>query len=977
MACEEAYSEMVKMRILIITILSFFLTVKGNSQYYSTGQDPASLRWRQIKTDRYKLIFSEQFEKKAQYLANIMDIICRNETTTLSSKVPRIPVIMHTQSSTSNGLTVWAPKRIELYTCPPQQTYAEEWLEQLAIHEYRHAVQVSKINRGFSKALYYIFGEQITGGILGLYVPSWFLEGDATVTETAMTKTGRGRSALFESTLRAQIVEKGPYSYDKATLGSYKTFTPDAYSLGYYLVGQSRARYGADLWNSALDRVAKYPFMVVPFNSGIRKVTGMWKTKLYEQSLRELDSAWQKQLRATNHPAMRSITKCDPKNHVVYNHPIFLNDSIILADKSSMDDVARFVLIDRKTGREQILLTPGYHIGGTTSIGGDWLVWSELEKDVRWSNRDYAEIRMYNFKTRKQHELTSETRYFAPIISPDGSQVAAVYVSEENQCSIDILQVPSGRLVKRYTIPGYGQAITPNWSPDATRIIFTLLTEMGETVAILDTATGKIKRLLPASYNEFTGPGFFFRQYIIYGVDHSGSENIYAMDTLTNAIFKITSGRFATFDPDFTSDKKYMICSDYTSDGLMVVEMPIDTTAWIPLRLVNNHAYRLYETIAKQETANIQDSVIDRNIFKMNSSDNYDLKKDSINGIIYPVRKYSKILNLFNPHSWAPASFDINNLNFNPGVMLLSQNALSTMVAGAGWRYDVIEQTGKFYTNLSYQGWYPEITFQFDIGNRAAYARYHGSSETYRFTWQETNFKAFISIPWNFSHGRYYRYFQPAIGTSLIGIQHNATTPEKFSTGWIQTMDYRITASQSLRSNDKDVYPRFGQSIDVTYRNTPFGGNNMGSIFGASANLYLPGIIRHHGIWIYGGYQQRQDKDQLSYSFANIITYPRGYTGAYDDGLLSLSLNYKLPLWYPDFSFGSVIYLKRLKLNLYYDWANGKNTGYINEYQSLGGELTADFHFLRFVAPVEMGVRSIYFPITGGWGFEFLYSISY
>ena len=168
-----------------------------------------------------------------------------------------------------------------------------------------------------------------------------------------------------------------------------------------------------------------------------------------------------------------------------------------------------------------------------------------------------------------------------------------------------------------------------------------------------------------------------------------------------------------------------------------------------------------------------------------------------------------------------------------------------------------------------------------------------------------------------------------------------------------------------------------GQFIDVSYRNTQFGGNDMGSIFGAEANLYFPGLVRHHGIWIYGGYQMHHDKDLFSYSFSNLIAYPRWYTSTYDDDLLSLSVNYKLPLWYPDVSFGSVIYLKRLKINLYYDWANGKNPGYINEYQSMGGELTADFHLLRFVAPLEMGVRSIYYPSTGGWGFEFLYSISY
>jgi hypothetical protein len=555
--------------------------------------------------------------------------------------------------------------------------------------------------------------------------------------------------------------------------------------------------------------------------------------------------------------------------------------------------------------------------------------------------------------------------------------VAAVYITEENKCSIDILDVPGGRLIRRYPVPGYDQAITPNWSPDATRIIFTLLTKDGETLATLDTATGNIRHLLRPSFNEFTGPAFFFSHYIIFSVDHSGAENIYAMDTVTRAIFKVTSGRFATYDPDFTSDKRTMICSDYTADGLMVGEISFDTASWLPLAKVEDYSCKLYNVLASQESANIQDSVRKRNIYKMNSSDHYDFEKDSISGTLYPTKKYSKALNLFNPHSWAPVSFNVNNLTFRPGVMLLSQNTLSTMIASAGWEYNYNEQTGKFYTNISYQGWYPSLSIMFNIGNRAGYAHYHGSSEAYRFTWQETNLRLLASIPWNFSHGRYDRNLQPSVGTTLIGLRHDASTPSKFTSGLIQTMDYNLTASQYQRSNAKDVYPRFGQSVDINYHNSPFGSNNMGSIFASELNLYFPGIIRHHGIRIYGGWQQRHEEDVLSYSYSNIIRYPRGYTGRYDDNLLSVNLNYKLPLWYPDFSLGSVIYLKRLKLNLFYDWANGMNTGYVNTYQSLGGELTADFHLLRFIVPIEMGLRSLYYPSTGGWGFQLVYSISY
>ena len=185
------------------------------------------------------------------------------------------------------GLTTWAPKRIELYPCPPQDIYGEEWLEQLAIHEYRHAVQTAKMNKGFTRVLSWIFGEQATGGILGLYIPRWFLEGDAVCTETALSYSGRGRLADFESNLRAQLLEKGSYSYDKAVLGSYKTFIPDYYSLAISWWRKQREKYGTGLWNSTLDRVAKYPFIVVPFSSGMKRFTGLSKVKLYRQTLAE------------------------------------------------------------------------------------------------------------------------------------------------------------------------------------------------------------------------------------------------------------------------------------------------------------------------------------------------------------------------------------------------------------------------------------------------------------------------------------------------------------------------------------------------------------------------------------------------------------------------------------------------------------------------------------------------------------------
>jgi hypothetical protein len=358
----------------------------------------------------------------------------------------------------------------------------------------------------------------------------------------------------------------------------------------------------------------------------------------------------------------------------------------------------------------------------------------------------------------------------------------------------------------------------------------------------------------------------------------------------------------------------------------------------------------------------------------MNQRDEVDLKKDSIAGVIYPTQSYSKAGNLLNPHSWAPIAIDAGNIEVKPGVMVLSQNTLSSMFVNAGFEYDLNEQTGKFYTGISYEGLFPVFDLTFDIGTRAALASYHSWSAV-RFTWQETNLKFIASIPFNFSHGRYIRRLEPSLGTTLIGIKHLSSTPEQFTSGLIQTLDYRLYAYQYQRSNQKDVYPRFGQFLNLNYRHSPFTENNMGSIFAGTASLYFPGIIRHQGVLLYLGYQEKHEVDDLSYAYSNNIKTPRGWTSISDPQMVSMQLNYKFPVIYPDFSAGSIVYLKRVKANLFYDMTIGWENNSRYDYKSTGIELTADFHVLRFLAPIEMGVRAVYFPSYGDLDWEFLYSI--
>ena len=958
-----------------VILFVIFLTISSHAQYYSTGQDPASLQWRQIRTKNFQLIYPGDFEHKGQYLANILEIVQRNEVKTLTAKVPRIPIIIHSRSTTSNGVTVWAPKRIEFYSCPPQTIYPEEWLEQLAIHECRHSVQVSKMNKGFTKVLSYILGEQAPGGVLGLYIPSWFLEGDAVSTETALSNSGRGRTCAFENILRAQLLEKGIFSYDKAVLGSYRTFIPDQYELGYPLVAEARKTYGPLVWNTALDRTARLPFMVVPFSSGIHKVTGLYKVRFYKKMLSDLTDQWRNQERSLSYTPFSTITKPESKNHPVYIHPLFLNDSVIIAQKESLNDPDMDVQIDRMTGKEKKIMTIGSTQDESISISGNYIVWSEVQQDIRWQNRDYSVIRIHDLKNGTTRNLTHNSRYFAPFLSPDTRQIATIKIDLQNRCSIDILELPSGKTVKSFPLEKNALALTPAWSAEGHMLIFTILNEKGKSIASLNILTGKIKYYLPFSFTEISGPRFYHHNFILYNADYSGIENIYAVDTSGGEIYQVTSSRFYAKDVDFRTGSTNLIYSDYDSDGLRIVEAKFDSTRLIPLERITDNSIKLYSTLVQQEKVNIQDSVRSRRIYKMFESDSCDLAKDTVKGKIFTSKKYNKFLHLFNPHSWAPAVIDATNLTLNPGISVLSQNVLSSMFATAGWEYNTNESTGKVFANLSYQALYPVFDLGFNIGNRAAYY-FITKNETARFTWQEMNLDLHASIPWNFSRGKYFRYLTPSFGTTIIDIIHNSSTPSQMTKGLITTIDYQLSASQYLQSSAKDMFPRLGQTLDLNFRNTPFQGNQMGDIFAAQVNLYFPGIFKHQGIWAYGAYQSYHHKDDTFYTYASIINFPRGYNGMMDEQVMSVALNYKLPLFYPDLSLGSLVYFKRFKLNLFFDWAQGWTGKQVNIYQSTGAELTTDLHILRFLYPFDLGVRAVFFPGNSSWGWELLYAIN-
>jgi len=939
--------------LLIVLLIS--VPFQAQSQYYMKAQDPASLKWHQINSQNFQIIYPDGYDSIAQYVLNTMEY---GRLLTLKTKdiVPKkISVILHNQTVNSNAEVVWAPSRMEFYTVTPQSTYSQLWYEQLALHEYTHVLQISSMRQGLTNLLYYLFGEQITVGIFGLYLPYWFIEGDAVVNETSFSKSGRGRDPNFEAVLRAQLLQKGKYSIEKAALGSFEDFTPGRYHLGYYLVGQGRVDYGKRMWNKSLENSGKYPLAVVPFSTGIKTETGLAKKAFYEHTLDYLDTVWQQQLAKTKVDDFKKISHST--SYTDYTNNLFISDHEIFSLKKDYHDIGRFVIVD-STGKEEVLLTPGFYNNEYISFGGDWLCWSEDQYDPRWGYRSFMKIMMLNIKTKEKKTLLKKTRYFSVNISPSDKKIVAVEVDEFSQHSLVILDARDGHLLKKIQTPDNDFIAHPSWSADEEKIVAEVMNSHGKGLAMFDIESGHMQNVLAYGQTHLQYPRFW-KHYILFEAAYSGVMDVFALDLKTMSLYQTTQTAFSASDYTVSPNSEKLLISSYTAQGKQLRMKDWTPKQWIPFSQVENKSYPLANLLSAQE-----DTIMD---------------PDAIPNKEYEIKTYSKLAHAFNIHSWSLLHMDIDNGSINPGISIMSQNKLSTTQAVLGTDYSYNTHDWRYYGKLIYKGWYPTFSLGADYGKH--YMDVVEGAGIKRLYYHEENINATVAVPLLYTSGCWSFNVQVASGINFKRLSSYESGNIISDYPDIKSMNYFFQAGVSKKSPFQNMYPTLGLSFYVIYQNTPFQ-SSLGEMFSAGINAYLPAFFRHDGFRLRADFQEKINDA----AFYGDITAPaRGYSNVSYDDLLTLRADYKVPLLYPDWNLSSLIYFKRVTLGGFGDFSvlpniriEGRNID--RTFWSSGLELSADVFFLRSKFPVNLGVRTSYidgyYHNSQGFMFEFIYGIS-
>lgn len=119
-----SYKVLTIFNVRALFVILFLIPITSFAQYSVSGENDSKIEYRQIKTDKFHIVYPNYYEKNAQLLASILDTVVPVIGKSLNVSAPRVPILIHSKSATSNGLSVWAPKRMEFWTTTPPSSYA-------------------------------------------------------------------------------------------------------------------------------------------------------------------------------------------------------------------------------------------------------------------------------------------------------------------------------------------------------------------------------------------------------------------------------------------------------------------------------------------------------------------------------------------------------------------------------------------------------------------------------------------------------------------------------------------------------------------------------------------------------------------------------------------------------------------------------------------------------------------------------------
>ena len=931
------------MRKLLCVILLFLTVRDAGAQEF--GGNPPSVRWRQVNTDTVRVIYPRGADSTASRVAAIVHRLAAGAGHPLGNQLKKVDIVLQNQPVGSNGYVSLGPFRSEFYLTPPADNFDQgslHWPDELALHEYRHVEQYNNFDRGLSRLMKILFGQEGYALAINAAVPNWFFEGDAVYQETSLSAQGRGRMPSFLKAFPSLWNDGKQYSWMKLRNGSFKDYVPNHYDLGYLLTNYGYEQYGPAFWGQVTQDAAAYKGLFYPMQRAIRKHTGLSYKGFTTAAFDFYKARYGLQNPGAFTDSGHMVMPADYKTLTSYHYPTPIGQDSLLYLKTSNKKRPAFYLLDKN----------GAHFLRFRDISNEQqfsyrngkIVYAAIETDPRWAWKTYSVLRVLDLRSGKQHRLPGKTRYFSPDISADGNRIVANRVDLQGHSALVELDAGNGTVLREFSAAGIDYFANPKMI-DTNRVVAAIREKNGNTyIGAIDLEAKQIRSLTPASFK--TVGQLSITDDTIYFTGADGLKDaLFSVNLASGALKKLKSREQNHYFASAGSGK--LNWSQFTADGFQLRQLSAAHAEWEPVDP---------DVFVAGSTGIISDTITP-------GSGPLDPETS-----LLPSKKYRSLTRPVNFHSWRP-NYDDPEYSFT----IYGNNILNTTQTQLYYLYNENDRTHAVGGNITYAGWFPYI----GLSTQYRMNRHQQVQKKLK-EWDQWDHFLSLTVPLNWNHGTQFRSFSAA---TSVGYRQDITKGKDrllFPSADFGYITHSLGFGTQVQRAVQDIYPRWGFSISSQYR---YAINRWSSqqLF-ARGTLYLPGLFAAHSLVLTGSYEEAFSKDRL---FANRINFARGFNGLDSARIATATASYHLPLWYPDWGFGNIFYLQRVRGAAFYDYtaAAGRQAGSYKGLQSAGGEIYLDTQWWN-QHPLTFGFRSGRLltpdPVTPGrrWFYEVILPVS-
>lgn len=929
-----------------------------SAQILEFEQNPPSIRWRQVQTTQFHLIFPEAMENKAMEMSTQLDSLMKvvNADLLRTPSARQTPLILQNQSVLSNGFVQLAPRRTELVSTPPAQGSNQDWIHQLTIHELRHIGQFDRLVGRMGAP----FGEQLGLAMFGVHLPVWFYEGDAVRVESLLTPGGRGRTPSWIMPYRAQLLSGDRYSYQKDFLGSYQDLTPGVYEMGYLLVDRMYHLLGANTADSLLGSVSRNLLRPYSFSKALKGLTGRNTQQWHQETLDSLIQTWRAEELAAGsqvYPLIQPLIEGWEKFPADLLLPQWSEDEasfyVLRQGRSFVPEIIKMDTAGRVLER---VVKLGWQVEPHFSYAAGRITWDERRTNPRYAKQNYHVVMVHDVATGRSRQLSQASRLFSPTLSPDAARIAAVEVGLDNRFAIVVLDSESGQQLDSFPAPEGWALQTPSFHPAGDRLVAVAISTAGSAIVQLDLRTDQYLLLSNWEFQQIERP--VYADGVLFKGHYAGKDQLYRLKDGTH---QLTNARFGAFHPaPGIAGNNLLLFNEYQHGGYRV--------ALLDLSRIAPKTVRLPESVAQPDT------------------------KDTAAGPPILSKPYRGIGTVFNFHSLSISAGDYSSLDaINPGLFLLSDNLLNTVQTRLGYLYDSELRNSEYQASISYQRFFPQWTLQY--ANRPRSGTTMLPDQAVNLQWREHHTSLRMNIPLNWHHRNHVYGVNLTAGTSMTKRYGLAVDPSQDSAReqTVKLVENRfirrilfplqagISVGHNQRSSSLDLAPRWGQHAALNFRalkNQADRGGPSSTLWSLRTVFYFPGIMHHHSLQVRLNYQRGKG----TYQDVNDIPMVSGYVHLPPELVRSTALfTYRFPVAYPDWEVGNLAYITRIKGGIFSDFQNIDRHNLLkNRPRTWGIEIRADLNLLRFYLPrFDVGGRLIYVPESGQFLANYSFSYSY